>query len=61
MNANIIKTQFFHKIINDLKCHFYVMDKFHDCFTLRTSDLIATLTNVLMDNFMSFFYWILCA
>ena len=27
-NVNIMKTQFFHKIIYDLKCHFYVMEKF---------------------------------
>ena len=32
MNANIMKTQFFHKIMYDLKCHFYVMDKFCPCF-----------------------------
>ena len=51
MNANIMKTQFFHKIIYDLKCHFYVMEKFCDFFTLRPSDLITTLTYVLMDNF----------
>ena len=25
MNANIMMTQFFHKIINDLKCHSNVM------------------------------------
>ena len=28
MNANIMKTQLFYKIIYDLKCHFYVMEKF---------------------------------
>ena len=27
MNANILKTQFFHKIIYDLNCHFYVTEK----------------------------------
>ena len=43
MNANIMKTHFFHKIIYDLKYHFYVMEKF--------SDLISTLTYVLMENF----------
>ena len=31
MNANI-KTQYFHKIKHDLKCHFYVMEKFCDFF-----------------------------
>ena len=30
MNANIMKTQFFRKIIYDLKCHSYVMEKFCD-------------------------------
>ena len=38
----------------------YVMDKFHDCFTLRPSDLIATLTNVLMDNFCPFLLDFMC-
>ena len=37
MNANIMKTQY------DLKCHFYVMEKFCDFFTLRLY--------YLMDNF----------
>ena len=46
--------QFFHKIIYDLKCNFYVIviEKFYDFFTLRTYDLITTLTYVLMDNFL---------
>ena len=34
--------------INELKCHLYVMEKFCDIFTLRPSDLITTLTYVLM-------------
>ena len=38
LNAKIMKTQFFHKIINDLKSHFYFMME------------ISTLTTVLMDN-----------
>ena len=41
MNANIMKTQFFHKILYDLKFHFYVMKKFCDIFTLRSFDLIT--------------------
>ena len=43
MDANIMKAQFFPS--------FYVMEKFCDLFTLRPSDLITTLTYVLMDNF----------
>ena len=35
MNANIMKTQFFHKVIYGLKCHFYVMINFVIFFTLR--------------------------
>ena len=31
--------------------HFYVMEKFCDFFTLRSSDLNTTLTYVLMDYF----------
>ena len=34
MNANIMKTQFFHEIIYDLKYHVYDMEKFCDFFTL---------------------------
>ena len=30
MNAKIIKAQCFHKIIYDLKCHFYVMENVCD-------------------------------
>ena len=30
---------------------FYIMEKFYDFFTFRPSDLITTLTYVLMDNF----------
>ena len=51
MKANIMKTQFFHKIIYDLKCHFYVIKKFCDLFTLRPSELNRTLTYAIMDNF----------
>ena len=46
MNANIMKTDFFHK------CHFNVMEKLCDFFTLRSSNLITNLTYVLMDNFV---------
>ena len=42
INANIMKTQFFHK------CYYYVMEK---CCTSKPSDLTTTLTYVLMDNF----------
>ena len=48
MNANTMKTQFSHKIVHDLKCHLYVMEKFCDVFTFRPSDLIITLTYVLI-------------
>ena len=58
INANIMKfmTQFFNK------CHFYVIEFFCD---LRPSNLIITLTYVLMDNFcpcyfiylVNFFYF----
>ena len=41
MNADIMKTYFFHKIIYDLKCYFYVMKEFLDFFTLRPFDLIT--------------------
>ena len=37
-------------ILYDLKCHFYIIMKFCDFFTLRPFDLITTLTYVLMDN-----------
>ena len=50
MNANIMKTHFFLKIIYHLDCHFYVMVKFSDFFTLR-SNLNTNLTYALMDNF----------
>ena len=30
MNAIMMKIQFFHKIIFDLNCHFYVLEKFCD-------------------------------
>ena len=46
VNANIMKTQFFHKIIYDLKCHFYVIEKFRNFFILRPSNLITTLTYI---------------
>ena len=45
MNAYIKKTQIFHK------CHFYLMEKVCDSFTLKPFDLISTLTYVRMDNF----------
>ena len=35
INANIMKTHFFNKIIHDLKCYFYVMEKFCNLFTLK--------------------------
>ena len=49
-----MNTQFFYKIIYDLKCNFYVIviEKFYDFFTLRPYDLITTLTYVLMDNYL---------
>ena len=50
MNADIMKTPFL-KIIYDLKCNFYVMEKFCDSFTLRTCELITTLTYIHLDNF----------
>ena len=37
--------------IYDLKCHFYIIEKFCDFFTLRHSDQNTTLTYILMDNF----------
>ena len=49
MNANIIK--FFQKIKNDLKDHFYVMERFL-LLSIRPSDLITTLTYILMNNFI---------
>ena len=55
MNATIMKTHFFHNIIYDLKCHFNVMEKFCDLFTLRPSKLITSLTYVIMDNFFPCF------
>ena len=55
MNAKIIKTQY----IYDLKCNVYIMEKFCD---LITSDLITTLTYVLMEYFCPCFnlgrYWV---
>ena len=49
MNSIMLKTQFFK--LNDLKCHFYVMEKFCDFFFTLLSDLITTLTYVFIDNF----------
>ena len=49
MIANFMKT---HKMIYVLKYHFYVMEKFCDFLTLRTYDLITTLTYVLMETFV---------
>ena len=37
--------------------HFYIMEKFCDSFTLRPSDLNTTLTYVLMDKFVVFFFF----
>ena len=51
-----MKNQVFHKNKYDLKYHFYVMEKFCDLFTFRPSDLITTLTYVLMDKFCPCFY-----
>ena len=50
MNDNIMKTHF-HEIIYDLKGHFYVIRSFVIFFTLQPSDLITTLSYILMDNF----------
>ena len=41
MNADIMKIQYFHKIIKDLKYNFYVMKKILDFFTFRPFDLIT--------------------
>ena len=54
MNANFMKSE---DTIYDLKCHFYVMEKFCDFFTLRPSDLITTLTNVLSTTFVLVFFF----
>ena len=43
----------------DLKCHFYVMEKFCDFFTLSPSDLVTTLAYLLMDNFFPCFIYVL--
>ena len=53
MNANIMKTQIFHKIKYDLKGHIMSLFFWRGCVfsTLRSSDLITTLTYVVMDNF----------
>ena len=45
MNANIMKTEFFHTY------HFYLVENFRDFFNLGVSNLITTSTYVLMDNF----------
>ena len=37
------------------KEHFYVIERLRDFFTFRFSDLITTLTYILMDNFCLFF------
>ena len=45
-----MRTQLFHQIIYDLKCHFYVIWRsFVILINLRPCDLITTLTYVLMD------------
>ena len=51
MNANLKKTQLVHEMEHYLKGHFYVMVRFSVYFTFRPSDLITTLTYVLVDNF----------
>ena len=51
IGGHIMKTQFFHKRKNDLKCHFYVKEILRDFFIFKPYDLITTLTYVLMDNF----------
>ena len=56
MNANITKTQFFHKIIYGLNFHFYVMKKFVIFFTLAHFDLITTLNYVLRTTYVLVFY-----
>ena len=53
LNSNILKTQFF--ILNDLKCHFYVMEKSCDIFFTLLSDLITTLTYVFIEKFFLVF------
>ena len=55
MNANIIKTQFFHKIIYALKCNFYFWRNLVNFFTLKPSDLITTLTYVFI-VFLNFIF-----
>ena len=47
MNANA-NTKFFNKILYDLKCHFYVMEKFYDFFTLRPWLTFLWTTSVLV-------------
>ena len=39
MNANIMKTQIFHKIKYDLKSHFYVMGSFRNCIFFKPSSI----------------------
>ena len=48
----------FNENFYDLKYHIYVMEKFSDFFTLWPSDLITTLTYVLMNNFCPCFHCI---
>ena len=61
MNATIMKTQFFIKLyVYDLKYQFYFMEKFCYFFTVRPSELITTLTNILIDNFYTLFFFAAC-
>ena len=58
MDANIMKTPFFINLyIYGLKCHFMTWSIFAFFFTLRPSDLIATVNYVLMNNFCFIFIW----
>ena len=57
-NANIMKIQFFHWIIYDIKCTFMLWRSFVILFTLRPFDLITTLTYVLVDNFCPYLFFI---
>ena len=59
MNANIWRHNFFIKIIYHLKCHFYIMEKFSDFFTLGPSRLITIFTYVLIRNFCPCFTFII--
>ena len=55
MNANIMKTQFFHEIENEISI--YVIENFCDFFTFRPSDLITTL---IPSNLVNLYFWKKC-